>query len=223
MKTNCKRIVLLIIIICTIMAFIDGVLSPDYFVKSAIKLILFFLTPILFTRGIKDVSYKGLFRVERKMLIMPILLGVGVYVFILGAYAILGPYFDFSNVTVALADNYGVSKDNFVTVALYISFVNSLLEEFFFRGFAFLILMKYTTTRFAYLFSAGVFSLYHVAIMSSWFSPLLFLLLILSLFLAGLMFDWLNKRQGTIYTSWLVHMCANFAINTIGFLLFGII
>ena len=31
----------------------------------------------------------------------------------------------------------GVNAGNFVFVALYISIVNSLLEEFFFRGFAF--------------------------------------------------------------------------------------
>jgi membrane protease YdiL (CAAX protease family) len=171
----------------------------------------------------KEISLKGLMRLEKRMLTLPILLGVGVYLFILGAYFILGPYFDFSNVTVALADNYGVKKENFVPVALYISFANSLLEEFFFRGFAFITLKKLTTRRFAYLFSAGAFSLYHIAIMSSWFNPLLFFLLIASLFIAGLLFDWLNEKSNTIYTSWLVHMCANFATNTIGFLLFGIL
>jgi membrane protease YdiL (CAAX protease family) len=205
------------------MAFIDAVLSPEYFVKSAIKLILFLVLPILYTIRNKEISLKGLMRLEKRKLVLPILLGVGVYLFIMGAYFMIGSYFDFSNVTVALAENYGVKKENFVPVAIYISFANSLLEEFFFRGFAFLALKKLTTRRFAYLFSAGTFSLYHIAIMSNWFNPLLFFLLIASLFIAGLLFDWLNERSNTIYTSWLVHMCANFATNTIGFLLFGII
>ncbi|WP_326095717.1 CPBP family glutamic-type intramembrane protease [Paenibacillus lautus] len=77
--------------------------------------------------------------------------------------------------------------------------------------------------RFAYLFSAGAFAVYHVAMMSSWFPVGLFLLLIAGLVVAGLLFNWLNERSGNIYASWMVHMFANLAINTIGFMLFGII
>ena len=216
-------VILLITAVCVIMALIDALLSPDYFVKSAIKLLLFLIVPIIVVRRNKEISLKGLLKIKRKKLILPILLGVGVYLFIMGAYFIIGPYFNFSNVTVALADNYGVKKEHFVPVALYISFANSLLEEFFFRGFEFLTLKKLVSRRFAYLFSAAAFSLYHIAIMSSWFNPFLFLLLIASLFVAGLFFDWLNEKSNTIYTSWLVHMCANFATNTVGFILFGII
>ncbi len=141
----------------------------------------------------------------------------------MGAYYIIGPYFDFSNVTTELVNSYGVKKENFVPVAIYISFVNSLLEEFFFRGFVFFTLKKLASKRFAYGVSALVFSLYHIAIMSSWFNIFLFALLLLSLFVAGLMFSWLNERRETIYTSWFVHMFANFATNTIGFILFGIL
>ena len=42
------------------------------------------------------------------------------------------------------------------------------------------------------------------------------------LFLGGLIFNYLNEKCKNIYPSWLVHMCANFATNTIGFILFGI-
>ncbi|MDF2942393.1 MAG: Abortive infection protein [Herbinix sp.] len=222
-KRSSKRVLLLIITSCAIMALIDAALSPEYFIKSAIKLVLFLILPIIILRKQKDITLKDLLKMKRKMMLLPILLGIGVYLLILGAYYIIGPYFDFTNVTVALADNYGVKKENFVPVALYISFANSLLEEFFFRGLAFLTLKKLTTRRFAYLFSSVAFSLYHIAIMSSWFNPFLVLLLIVSLFIAGLLFNWLNEKSNTIYTSWLVHMCANFATNTIGFILFGII
>lgn len=117
----------------------------------------------------------------------------------------------------------GVTPGNFVLVSLYIALVNSLLEEFFFRGFGFLALRQQAGQRGANLFSAGAFALYHVAIMTSWFSLPLFLLLITSLFVAGLLFNWLDARSGSLYPSWLVHICANFAVNTVGFLLFGIL
>ena len=118
----------------------------------------------------------------------------------------------------SLLDNAGVSKENFLYVSLYISLVNSLLEELFFRGLLFLNL-KHRSRRFAYVFSAGAFAAYHVAMMIGWFSPVLWLLVMAGLFVGGLIFNWLNEKQESIYPSWLVHMFANFAINTIGFIL----
>lgn len=55
-----------------------------------------------------------------------------------------------------------VNADNFIYVALYISFINSLLEEFFFRGYVFLILKKDSSLKFAYGFSSLMFAFYHV-------------------------------------------------------------
>ena len=69
--------------------------------------------------------------------------------------------FDFSAITGALTDNIGVNAENFIIVSLYISFINSLLEEVFFRGFAFINLKRITGRKFAYFFSAGIFAVYH--------------------------------------------------------------
>ena len=80
-------------------------------------------------------------------------------------------------------------------------------------------LRKTSSRRFAYLFSAGLFAMYHAAMMIGWFSPLLYGLAMLGLTAGGIIFNWLNEKQGTIYVSWLVHMFANFAINTVGFIL----
>jgi len=126
-------------------------------------------------------------------------------------------------VTTNLENNLGVTKDNFLFVALYITSINSLLEEFFFRGFSFLSLKEVSSRKIAYIFSALAFAIYHVAIMNNWFTPPLFILLIVSLFIAGLLFNYLNERFNNIYVSWIVHMSANLAINTVGFILFGII
>lgn len=59
--------------------------------------------------------------------------------------------------------------------------------------------------------------------MITWFDIILLLLLICSLFVGGLIFDFLDDKSETIYNSWFVHMFANFAINTIGLILFGIL
>jgi uncharacterized protein len=225
MRSRRKIVSLLTIIVlsCLAMSLVDAVIRPDYAVKSAIKIILFLTLPIGYALIAGGVPFRRLFIFEKKGLLMSLLLGFGVFTLILGGYFLLSPLLDFTNVTGALQDNMGVNAGNFVFVALYISIANSLLEEFFFRGFAFFTLKEQVGRRFAYLFSAGAFAVYHIAMMSSWFSVGLFLLLIAGLVVAGLLFNWLNERSGNIYASWMVHMFANLAINTIGFMLFGII
>lgn len=222
-KRNLLTILSLVITACLLMAWVDSILSPNYAVKSVIKLILFLLIPASYALFNRDISIRQLFTLKNVKIIFPLSLGLGVYILILSSYFLVAPYFDFSNITVALETNIGVSKSNFIFVALYISLINSLLEEFFFRGFAFLLLKRVTSRKVAYLFSASAFSLYHVAIITSWFTPMLFIVLIISLFIAGLLFNWLNEKADSLYPSWMVHLSANLAINTIGFILFGII
>lgn len=215
--------VVVILVFCGIMALVDGVLKANYATKSAVKLILFLLCPAAYGLWDKKLKIKPLFQYNKRGIWRVLGMGVGVYALILGGYLLLKDVFDFSAITVALTGNIGVTANNFLWVSLYISFVNSLLEEFFFRGFAFLTLKRIASSKFAYLFSAAVFAVYHVAMMTGWFSVSVFALILIGLFVGGLLFNYLNDKSESIYPSWLVHMSANFAINTIGMMLFGMI
>jgi membrane protease YdiL (CAAX protease family) len=62
-----------------------------------------------------------------------------------------------------------------------------------------------------------------VAIIGSWFSPLIFLLAMAGLFIGGLIFNYLNERNGNIINSWVVHLMANLAINTVGLIMFEMV
>lgn len=216
---NRNTICIAAIICCGIMAAVDGILRPGYALKSLIKIATFLLIPLLLSRTDPSLVCLQILRSKKKGIIASLLLGVGIYVLIIGAYFLIGPYFDFSKIAESLTENAGVTKENFLFVSIYISFINSFLEEFFFRGFIFSNL-RISANRFvAYLFSAVLFAVYHVAIMLGWFSPVLFLLVMLGLTVGGIIFNWLNEKLDTIYSSWLTHMFANFAINTIGFIL----
>ena len=218
-KRNTIIVFIVTVICCLAMALVDGVLRPGYAVKSAIKIALFMLIPLIASRLDRSVLYLQLLRPKKKGLLQAIALGVGIYVVILGGYFLVSSFFDFSQIAGALTDNAGVTKENFLYVSLYISFANSFLEEFFFRGFVFTNLKQHSGRKLAYIFSAAAFSLYHVAMMIGWFSPALFLLVMAGLVIGGMIFNWLNEKLDTIYCSWLTHMFANFAINTIGFML----
>ncbi|VYU47487.1 CPBP family intramembrane metalloprotease [Clostridium tertium] len=219
-----KTIILIVLLGCVIMGFIDAVIRPQYLIKSFVKIILFSLMPILYSRYNRDLNLNSLFKVKsKKEIVIAIISGTAVFSFILGAYLILGGFFDFSNVVSSLSDNVGVDIDNFIFVAIYISFINSLLEEFFFRGFAFLKLKELASRKFAYIFSSLAFALYHVAMMIGWFDISLFILTLSGLFIGGIIFNYFNEKYKNIYVSWLIHMFANFAINIVGFMLFSMV
>ena len=207
-----------------IMFIVDYYLKPGYVIKSLVKIILFLILPLVFTAIDKNIFLKDYFKIkDRKQLIRSVFLGIGVYVIILGAYFILKDFINLDNIKERLLESISVDKNNFVIIAIYISFMNSLLEEFFFRGFIFLGLKKLEKRIYAHIISALAFAIYHVAIMFNWFNWQLFIVAILGLFIGGILFNYLNEENQNIYSSWLVHMFANFAINTVGFIMYGII
>ncbi len=203
---------------CGAMLWVDGVWQPGYLIKSMVKLALFLLVPLAVACLEPELRLKTLFRPSRKGLGVALGLGTAIYIVIVGGFFLLRPFVDFSGIAGNLSENAGVTRENFLLVSLYISFANSLLEEFFFRGFLLRGLSGWRKP-FAWGFSAGIFALYHTAMMAGWFDWWIFALAIFGLVMGGLIFSWLNRKQDTLYTSWLCHMFANFAINTVGFIL----
>ena len=215
------HIPILVIIACIVMGIVDAVIQPGYAIKSAIKIIMFLLIPIVYGLFLKEFNIKNLMKPDKKGLCIALCLGFVIYGVVLGAYWIFKDVFDFSALTGSLNETTGVNKSNFIWVAIYISFVNSLLEEFFFRGFSFITLKKLTSRRFAYVFSSMAFALYHIAMMIGWFGLPVILISLVGLFIGGMIFNRFDEKSENIYFSWLIHMFANFATNTIGFILFA--
>ncbi len=221
MKTRRNLIIAITAFACLCMGLVDAVIQPGYVIKSIIKLLLFLLLPMLYSLYDKNCNLKKLLIPNKKGIFTALLLGIGVYAVILSAYFIFRNIFDFSSLTDSLTAGTGVNKSNFIFVAIYISFINSLLEEFFFRGFSFLSLKEVSGKKLAYTVSSLMFALYHIAMMIGWFAlPVVFISLA-GLFAGGMIFNYFNGKYNNIYISWLIHMFANFATNTIGFILFS--
>lgn len=205
---------------CVCMGLVDAVIQPGYAVKSAIKLVLFMSAVLLWGKLFGRRPLRDMLRPSRRGIGTAVALGCAVFAVIMGAYLALRNVFDFSALTGSLTASTGVDGDSFIWVAIYIALVNSLLEEIFFRGFAFAGLRESIGRWPAYLFSAAAFALYHIAMMIGWFDLPVLLLTLTGLFAGGVIFNFLDERMGSIYPSWLVHMMANLAINTIGLMLF---
>ena len=221
-----KKMLIGSVLFCSLtMTLMDTFLELSYGPRSLLKIMMFMIIPLMYFMKYKEdlPKIKQLFLPRKKDLLLALVLGAGVYGVIFAAYFLFRNLIDLNTIQDALLENVGVSVENFLAVALYISFVNSLLEEFFFRGYAFILLKNEVKPVIAYVFSAFLFAFYHVGMTLTWFHPVIYVLAMLGLFIGGLIFNALNDRCGQLYPSWLVHMCANFAINTIGCILFGVI
>ncbi|HBV68335.1 MAG TPA: CPBP family intramembrane metalloprotease [Clostridiales bacterium] len=214
----------IMIMACVLMYLIESYIRPVYAVKSLYKIIIFAGLPLIYCAFDKEVKFREYFKInDKKQIKFAVALGLGVYLLIQAGYYILKGFIDLDNIAMTLENNLSVNKDNFVFVSLYISFINSLLEELFFRGFGFITLGKFSTKRYTYITCSLTFAVYHVSILADWFNMIIYILFIAGLFGTGLFFNRLNDKYNNIFNSWIVHMCANFSINTIGFMMFGII
>ena len=188
-KGKAIGIVVLSVVCCAVMALVETVVEPAYFVKSAIKAAVFLIIPLIFMKisGIK--AFGGLSLPNKKAVFGLLLLGAGVYAAVMGAYLLTKARVDYS-----------------------------FLEEFLFRNFAFIKLSEHISKKLAYAFSSIAFAVYHIAMIGAAFPPPLALLCVLGLALGGLLFDYVDDRSKSIYRSWVIHMFADIAIMTIWYI-----
>ena len=213
MKRNAFRIIFAMVLVCAVMAIMESVVRPGYAAKSCVKVLLF--SAAVFGCGVRGV-------LRRQGLGLGLLLGGAIFAVILGAFFLCRPFIDLEAIAGGLLEKEGISRENFLWAALYISVVNSLLEELLFRGLGYLELRKFASEPFAMVFSAAAFAAYHVAILDGWLNWWVYGLCMLGLFLGGLIFNCLDRRGG-ILPGWLAHAGANLAINTIGMMMFGLL
>ncbi len=209
-----KKTFFLLIVLSSLMGLVEVFIARTYAIKALYKLVIFIGIPLLINHKSPFIDRDKLFKTRGKSIFLFLGLGLGIFLIIVLSYKLLGSFIDFSQVAGNLKDNMGVEKENFIYVALYISLINSFIEEFVFRGLGYLNLGDEKKLGWE---GALIFSFYHLAIMRGWFNPLIFSLSLLALFIAGLFFNLLDRKSGNIYLSYTVHMFANLAINFIGY------
>ncbi|MDE7229320.1 MAG: CPBP family intramembrane metalloprotease [Oscillospiraceae bacterium] len=211
-------LIAVVIICCIIMALFETVIEPAYWVKSAAKVTVFLLLPLIIMKLLKIKVLDNNSALNKKDIIKLLLLGFAIYAVIIGVYFLTRNIFDYSSLVNSQMADQKVDKNNFIWVALYISFGNSFLEEFLFRFTAFLKLSGFISKKFAYIFSSVMFAVYHIAMIGSSFPLPLLILALIGLTAGGLIFDYVDDKNKNIYNSWIVHMFADLAIVTIWYI-----
>ncbi|WP_052455684.1 CPBP family intramembrane glutamic endopeptidase [Bhargavaea cecembensis] len=208
-----RRGLVLVIAGIAVLLWIEQGLGVSYVWKTAAKIGLFLVLPLLVFRG--EARHAVRFReTDPKRLKTAILLGAGVMAVVFGSFIALRAFIDTDALVGDLADRVGVTGTVYPFVALYILLGNSLLEEFFFRGI--LPAQFRGRPRLGLIIPPLLFAVYHVAIFLPWFSLPILLLAVLGLAAGGVLFQLVNGRGGTILPSWTIHMAADLAILIIG-------
>jgi len=211
---------------CIILYIIEQVLAADYLTKTITKLILFTAIPYIYLKLVKKSNIKdglNLRRIESSTFNLGLTLGALSFAVILSSYFILRGSIDFNSIASELKSKSKVTPANFIFVGFYITFCNSFLEEFFFRGFIFLNLFSQGSKSLAYIYSSVLFGVYHITIFKTWFNPLIIGLALFGLVSVGIVFNWLDTKTDNFINSWLVHILADSAIIIIGMRMFNLI
>lgn len=223
-----KRLVIQIIMIALIstgtLFIIEQLLQVSYLVKTIAKIGVFLFLPLLYIKYIIKqpiLLFLNLKSFDLKNLRLGFLLGLVSMGIVIGAFLIFQSFINTGTIIDDLQTRMKVTPEIFIYIAIYITFGNSLLEEFYFRGFIFLNIYKTKYKVLAYLFSSLLFAFYHIAIFATWFNIWLILLALLGLFIVGLVFNWLNTKSENFLNSWILHILADVGVMLIGFYLFG--
>ncbi len=218
-----KRVVGIVValIAVAIVFLIEQIVQPGYWVKSAIKVVCFVGSIVVYSvvSGKKFTDVINLKKITNSkplfICMACFFLGIGIL------FALLRNQIDLNSIKESLIAKENLTKSNCLFVFAYIIIVNSFLEESFFRGFFYSL---FKNKKVGAIISGLVFSLYHIGIVITWFNPFIFALCIAGLAVVGVFLQWLSSKYQSIMASWITHACANIAINTIGALMiFGVL
>lgn len=199
--------------------FIIGQLMPSsYYTSLLVKLVLFLLLPMFFSRRV--MLDKIRLRVSPTSLAYIGIMSALIILSIIVAYYLVASYIDISLIQNDFTDRQKIQGAMYLFPVLYTIFINSFIEEFFFRGFMFQGLEVHKG--FAAIFSSMLFAVYHVGIFISWFTVPVLLLALTGLFLGGLIFSYAVHKTKSLLASYLIHMSADVGVVVVGVFLMKI-
>lgn len=207
-KTHQSFIEYLYLFISAAIIFTITAFEGPYILATILKIILWAIVPIWYVRKIRKTTI-----IHPSYDKHSLTLGLLAFGAVLLGYMVFGALIDAPALRTELAAQ-GITHVTLLGVFFYISFINSFLEEYFFRGFH---VLKPTLTRIIY--SSILFSLYHITIFWNYFSTLAIIISCIMLFVVGIAFCLLNKHHKSIWSSWVMHIFADLAICFIGMLI----
>ena len=181
---------------------------------NTIYKLCFLIPPIIYcrTQGIQVV--RDILKPQnwRRSLDVAAALGLAAIAIFWTAYFLFGDLLlDKAKISESIGRQFIVNAKTVLFVAPFTIFLNSLVEEFFYRGFAFGLLVRRNRVV-GYLLPAVVFTVQHVFFFWFWLQWIPFCLATVGLMVFALVLQWLYERADSIVAPWLVHICGDVAM-----------
>jgi hypothetical protein len=186
------------------------------FYNSIYKL-AFIIPPLVYCR-MHDIRVgREIFKWQnwRNRLGLSLALGGGAAAIFLGAYAAFGQALvDERAIVDKIEDQFSVTAATVLLIAPFTIAINSLIEEFFYRGFAFgLLAPRHALV--GTLLPAAVFTAQHLLFIYHWVTPLPLALAIVGLTVFALVAQAMYAAADSIVAPWVIHVCGDVAMMAI--------
>ncbi|WP_196157437.1 CPBP family intramembrane glutamic endopeptidase [Reinekea sp. G2M2-21] len=156
-------------------------------------------------------------------LIPGVLSGLLLSLIIFSAYWFIArPYMDFTALRTFTSQVGITSVSVYLGLVLYLTVLNSLIEEYVFRWFMIEQLKAWLSPLIAIIVSAIIFTIHHTVVLSAYVPWYFNLLASVGVFTGGLLWSFLYQRYGQIWPCYLSHIGADIGVFLIGYhALFG--
>lgn len=229
MKAKHQMLLLLILIILPPLFIVlsHRFFDANYISSSIYKII--FLSPIAFRLIVEKKQLKQSFtqyfstETFKKNFLQTMGIGTLLASIYLVSFYLFKDYLNLQNTINQLSKMASINATNIIAIGLYIIVINSLLEEFFWRGFLFDKLNILIKPWMAYLLTGFAFSFHHIVFYYNWFSLPFFITITIGLTGYAIIMNWVFQRKKDLFTCWLIHAFADMAQIFIALKIFEII
>jgi membrane protease YdiL (CAAX protease family) len=179
--------------------------------------ICFFAAPLLYCKWHRIGVIDEILKPRHWRRCLPAAFGLGTLALLIfwTVYATLGEtLLDEAMIVEKIGNQFSVTPRTVFLIAPVTIFVNSLLEEFFYRGFAFGQLVQ-RQRLLGMLLPAFVFTTQHVLFIYHWMTPLPLAIAVVGLFVFAMVLQKLYKAADSIVAPWLAHALGDVAMMSI--------
>ncbi len=179
--------------------------------------VFFIIPPVLYcrARGIRISEEIFCWQNWRNDLRLSLVLGVvAAVVFLALYYTIGGMLVDKEAIAAKIHTQFGVTAGTVLLIAPFTIVINSLVEEFFYRGFAFGQLAARRPV-IGTLLPAAVFTVQHLMFTFHWVTALPLAIGIVALFIFALVAQAMYAKADSIVAPWVIHICGDLAMMAI--------
>ena len=217
-----------LLILPIIVILVARIYLPSSYIYSSIYKLLF-LFPVLYgvyiyKKSLKDSLFGDFkFQVFKKKFLLMIGIGLLLALVYLSTFLIFKNFIDIGLITNSLDSLASINAKNIIFIGIFIIFFNSVLEEYFWRGFIFKETRKLLNPWTAHIITGLAFSLHHIIFYLSWFSVPFLVLATLGLTGYSIVMNFVFQKNKDLFSCWLIHGIVDVVQILIAMSILGII